>query len=91
MWESWKKTTDDEDSEVYVFIDMLQMHFWYETDAKVEESIEKDLKRLYREGNAIINSRQKRKQDGNNSDAQNSDNKEKEEEDEEEDRTIFKV
>ena len=34
---------------------MLQMHLRYETDAKVEESIEKDLKKLYREGNAIIN------------------------------------
>ena len=86
-----KKTTDNKDSEVYVFVDMLQMHLRYETDAKVEESIEKDLKRLYREGNAIINARQKRKRDGNNSDAQNSDNKEKEEEDEEEDQTTFVV
>ena len=63
----------------------------YKTNAKVEESIEKDLKRLYREGNAIINARQKRKQDGNDSDAQNSDNEEKEEEDEEEDQNIFVV
>ena len=66
------------------------MHLRYETDAKVEESIEKDLKRLYREGNAIIKAR-KRKRDDNDSDAQNSDNEEKEGEDEEEVRTIFEV
>ena len=39
-----KKKTNDKDSEVYAFIDMLQMHLRYETDAKVEESIEEDLK-----------------------------------------------
>ena len=63
-----KKTTDDKDSEVYVFVDMLQMHLRYEANAEVEKSIGKDLKRLYREGNAIIKAR-KRKRDDNDSDA----------------------
>ena len=73
---------------------MLQMHLRYETDAKVEESIKEDLKRLYKDGNAIINARKKRKRDGNDSDAQNSDEEWEEEdgeEDEEEDQNIFVV
>ena len=89
-----KKTTDDRGSEVYAFVDMLQIHLWYEADATVEESIEEDLKRLYKDGNNIINARKKRKREGNDSDAQDSNEEleaEDEEEDEEEEPNIFVV
>ena len=66
------------------------MHLRYEEDAEVEETIEKDLKRLYREGNAIIKGR-KRKRDDNDIDVQNSESKEEEEESEEEDLHVFAV
>ena len=69
---------------------MLKMHLRYEEDAEVEESIEEDLKQLYREGNVIFKAR-KRKRDDIDNDAQNSKSKEEEEENEEEDLTVFIV
>ena len=74
-----------------MFVDMLQMHLRYKANAEIEKSIGKDLKRLYKEGNAIITARQKRKRGDNGGDAQNSNNDGKEEEDEEVVWTIYEV
>ena len=76
-----KKNTNNEDSEVYTFVDMLQMHLRYEANAVTEKSIGKDFKRLYKEGNAIIKARKKRKQGDNSGDKQNSNTNEKEDDD----------
>ena len=78
-----RKTTNDGGSEVYILVDMLKIHLWYEEDAEAEESIGKDLKRLYREGNAIINAR-KRKRNDNDTNVQNSEREEEEEDEENE-------
>ena len=78
-----RKTTDDMGSDVYILVDMLKMHLRYEEDAEVEESIGKDLKRLYRDGNAIINAR-KRKRNDNDTIVQNSEREEEEEDEENE-------
>ena len=67
-----RKTTNDEGSEVYTFVNMLQMHLRYESNAKIERRIAKDLKRLYRDGSNIIKARskKKRKRGGSNNDGQ---------------------
>ena len=71
-----RKTTDDEGSEVYKFVNMLQMHLKYESNERIERRIGKDLKRLYKEGRAIITARseKKRKTDDNGDDERNSNN-----------------
>ena len=71
-------TTNDEGSEVYLFVATLQMHLQYEANAAIEKSTREDLKRLYNEGNAIIKEREKRKQGDNSGDEQNSNNDDKE-------------
>ena len=55
-----RKSKDSRGSVVYLLVDMLKMHLRYETDAETEKSIGKDLKRLYREGNNIIDERKAR-------------------------------
>ena len=54
------------------------MHLQYKANAEIEKSIGKDLKRLYKEGNAIIKARQKRKRGDISGDEKNSNNDEKE-------------
>ena len=78
-----RKTTDDRGSEVYILVDMLKMHLRYEEDAEVEKSIGKDLKRLYRDGNDIINAR-KQKRNDNDTIVQNSEREEEKEDEEKE-------
>ena len=56
-----RKTTDDEGLEVYKFVNMLQMHLKYESNERIERRIGKDLKRLYKEGRAIITARSEKK------------------------------
>ena len=68
-----RKSKDEGGSEVYVLVDMLKMHLRYETDAETEESIGKDLQRLYREGNLIIEARRKQKRGDDDNDVQSSD------------------
>ena len=53
----------------------------YKANAEIEKSVGKDLKQLYKEGNAIIKARRKRKQGNNGGDKQNSNNDEKEDND----------
>ena len=78
-----RKTTDDEGSEVYTFVSMLQMHLKYESNARIERRIGKDLKRLYKEGSDIINARseKKRKRGDNGDDERNSNNDGQEDDD----------
>ena len=90
-----RKSKDEGGSEVYVLVDMLKMHLRYEVDAEIEESIGKDLQRLYREGNLIIESRKnsiesrkKQKRDDNNNDVQNSNSEEEEEENDDNDNDV---
>ena len=83
-----RKSKDEGGSEVYVLVDMLKMHLRYEVDAEIEESIGKDLQRLYREGNLIIESRKKRKRDDNDNDVQSSDSEEEEEENDDNDNDV---
>ena len=78
-----RKTTDDTGSDVYILVDMLRMHLQYEGNAEVEKSIRKDLKRLYRDGNNIINAR-KRKRNDNDTIVQNSEREEEKENEEKE-------
>ena len=73
-----RQTTDDTGSDVYILVDMLKIHLQYEEDSEVEESIGKDLKRLYRDGNDIIKAR-KRKRNDNDTIVQNSEREEEKE------------
>ena len=78
-----RKTTDDTGSDVYILVDMLRMHLRYEENAEIEKSIQKDLKRLYRDGNDIIKAR-KRKKNDKDTIVENSEREEEKEEEEKE-------
>ena len=54
-----KASTDGQGLVVYGLVDRLKMHLRYE--AEVDDSIERDLNRLYREGNAIIKERSRKR------------------------------
>ena len=70
-------------------VDTLKIHLRYE--AEVDDNIERDLNRLYREDNAIINERKRKRESETSDDNDNNKGNSVSKEDEEDKVTVIKI